>query len=89
MHTTLETYVGFRFITNYEGVKRIFDMELVLMLEMMERLPPTPRRSYVDVGNDGDANGETPSYTKDELVVMIASRSPRWRPWSSIICPYP
>jgi hypothetical protein len=36
MHTTLESYLGFRSITNYEEDEVDLDMEMVLTLGMME-----------------------------------------------------
>jgi hypothetical protein len=68
----LETYSGFRSITNYEGDEVDLDDGV-----------------DVDVGDDEDVDGETPPYAKEELVVMMASISPRWRPRSSRIFPLP
>jgi hypothetical protein len=72
MHTTLETYLWFQSITNYEGDK----------VDLRDGVG-------ADVGDDGDADGETPSYSKEELVVTMVSISPRRRPRSSRICPFP
>jgi hypothetical protein len=56
MNTTLETYSGFRSITNYEGLKGFFDMEFLLMLGimvmLMERLSLCQGGVVVDDGFD-------------------------------------
>jgi hypothetical protein len=30
-----------------------------------------------------------PSYAKEELLMMVAVISTRWRPWNNTICPHP
>jgi hypothetical protein len=60
MHTSLETYSGFRSITNYEGNE----------VELRDGVG-------ADVGDGGDADGETLPYAIEELVMTMASIPPR------------